>query len=304
MKKKYDSGNKNIFLGYLCAVIAALLFGSVSTVGKPALSAINPLLISSLVYLISALVFAPSTIIRYKKTVVNKKNYLLIFASAIFGGILAPVFYFSGLNLTTATDTSVLINGEILFTVLIAILFFKEKINTIGYLAILFVIIGVIIITTNLSFSRELLQIDLGNLLVLCSTLFWAMDNNISKLIASSVSIDRIVFTKSIIGGSLLFIIVILNGVSIDIKNEQIPNILFLGILGFGGSLFFFLQSLKFIGTVRTILIFSLTSVFGMIFAVVFLHESIGNYQIFATIVILFGIYLINSKYSHNKKNN
>lgn len=290
-----------IFVGYICAALAALLFGSVSTVAKPVLSSINPLFISSLVYLISAVVFAPSAIMRYKKTVIDKKNYLLIFASAVFGGILAPVFYFSGLNLTTATDTSVLINGEILFTVLIAILFFKEKVNTIGYLAILLVIIGVSIITTNLSFSRELFRLDLGNLLVLCSTLFWAMDNNVSKLITSRVPIDRIVFVKSIVGGGFLFIIVILNGISLDIKNEQVPNILFLGILGFGGSLFFFLQSLKFIGTVRTILIFSLTSVFGIIFASIFLHEKISSYQILATVVIISGIYLINSKYSQKK---
>jgi len=292
-----------VFVGYICATLAALLFGSVSTVAKPVLSSINPLFISSLVYLISAVIFAPSAIMRYKKTVIDKKNYLLIFASAAFGGILAPVFYFSGLNLTTATDTSVLINGEILFTVLIAILFFKEKVNTIGYLAILLVIIGVSIITTNLSFSRELFRLDLGNLLVLCSTLFWAMDNNVSKLITSRVPIDRIVFTKSIIGGGVLFIIVTLSGISLDIKNEQVPNILFLGILGFGGSLFFFLQSLKFIGTVRTILIFSLTSVFGIIFASIFLHEKISSYQILATVVIISGIYLINSKYSQKKKN-
>lgn len=302
MKKIFDNTTHFIFVGYICAGLAALLFGSVSTVAKPVLSSINPLMISSLVYLVSALVFTPSTIISYRKSVIDKKNYLLIFASAIFGGILAPVFYFSGLTLTTATDTSVLINGEILFTVLIAILFFKEKVNKIGYFAILLVIIGVSIITTNLSFSKEILSLDLGNLLVLCSTLFWAMDNNVSKLITSSVPIGRIVFTKSIIGGTILFVIIILSGISIDVKYEQIPIILFLGIFGFGGSLFFFLQSLKIIGTVRTILIFSLTSVFGMIFASVFLHESIGNYQIFATVIILSGIYLINSKYSHKKK--
>lgn len=302
MKKIFDNASNLVFVGYICAGLAALLFGSVSTVAKPVLSSVNPLLISSLVYLVSALVFAPSTIISYRKSVIDKKNYLLIFASAGFGGILAPVFYFSGLNLTTATDTSVLINGEILFTVLIAILFFKEKVNKIGYLAILLVIIGVSIITTNLSFSKEILSLDLGNLLVLCSTLFWAMDNNVSKLIASRVPIDRIVFTKSIIGGTILFVIIILSGISMDVKYEQISNILFLGIFGFGGSLFFFLQSLKIIGTVRTILIFSLTSVFGMIFASVFLHESIGGYQITATVIILSGIYLINSKYSHKKR--
>ena len=44
--------------------------------------------------------------------------------------------YFFGLELTTATDTALLANGEIAFSILLAMLFFKERLRLIGYLAV------------------------------------------------------------------------------------------------------------------------------------------------------------------------
>lgn len=71
------------------------------------------------------------------------------------------------------------------------------------------------------------------------------------------------------------------------------PYLVFAGSMGFGASLFFFLLSLKRIGTIKTILLFSTSSIFGMIFAKIFLNENITIYQIIAVGVILGGLYLI-----------
>src|SRR5919108_482301 len=48
---------KSIGLGLAAALIAAALFGLVSTIAKPILTTVNPFLLSSLVYLISAIFF-------------------------------------------------------------------------------------------------------------------------------------------------------------------------------------------------------------------------------------------------------
>src|SRR2546427_9740548 len=79
-----------------------------------------------------------------------------------------------------------------------------------------------------------------------------------------------------------------------QISEKQIPYLILISVLGFGGSLYFFLQSLKRIGTIRTITLFSMSSVFGVVFAFVFLHEQISIYQIIATAIMLSGTYLIN----------
>ena len=61
-----------------------------------------------------------------------------------------------GLEKTTASDTVILSNGETIFTVLLAIMLFKEKLKPLGYLAVVLVLTGVIIVTTNLEFSNFL----------------------------------------------------------------------------------------------------------------------------------------------------
>jgi len=92
-----------------------------------------------------------------------------------------------------------------------------------------------------------------------------------------------------------VFATLILN-VPLVVNQSQIPYIILLGIVGFALSLYFFLYSLKMLGTIRTIIIFSTSSVFGLIFAFIFLNESVTVYQIIAVIAMLTGIYIVNRK--------
>jgi len=294
--EKLDFGN-SIKIGYISAVLAAVLFGSISTIAKPALLDVNPLLLSSMVYLLAGLTATPLKKKAKISEIKRKEDWLLILAMSMSGAVIAPLLYFSGLAQSKASDTSVLSNAEIVFTVLLAIVFFREKLKPIGYLAIALVLVGVIIITTNLEFSTFILDIKSeGNLLILTAMAFWGLDNNISKIASQRIDTARLVQLKSAIGGSCLMAIVLLVRVPINITVSELPNIILLGVAGFGGSLYFFMNSLKRIGTVRTILIYSTSAVFGLFFASLFLHESIGVYQIIAITMMLFGIFLIEQK--------
>jgi len=143
--------------------------------------------------------------------------------------------------------------------------------------------------------SNSFLELNIGNILIVGSTLFWALDNNISKILSKTFHIPKIIVLKTLIGGSLLFILTItVFGIEeFDVNIIHIPYLVFAGSLGFGASLFFFLHSLKRIGTIKTMLFFSTSSIFGMIFSKVFLNENITFYQIIAVGVILGGCYLI-----------
>jgi drug/metabolite transporter (DMT)-like permease len=321
-RSEKDSGRIKLTderIGYIFAIIAAALFGSVSTVAKPIASSINPLLLSSLVYLIASAILAP---VAYRKEIGissnNKKitdrgkdqenykrNYLFIIAIAIAGGIVAPSLYFAGLQSTSATDATLLANGEIAFTVLIAITFLKEKLRLLGYIAILFVFIGLFIITTDLHLSSSLFITKnyYGDLLILSSTIFWAIDNSISKLAIQRIGVAKAAQLKSLIGGSVLLLISLAVLGTDSLLNSILsatPRVLFsivlLGTASFGASLYFFLQTIKRLGAVRAILLLSLSSVFGVIFAVLFLGENVSIFQVIAAVIILVGIYLVNRR--------
>jgi drug/metabolite transporter (DMT)-like permease len=286
-------------MGYISAVIAAALFGSISTIAKPALVTVTPLVLSFAVYLLAGLTVTPLKK-KSKISEIKRKDWLLILAMSITGAVIAPLLFFSGLAQSKASDSSVLSNAEIIFTILLAIVFFREKLKPIGYLSIALVIVGVIIITNNLEFSASILDIKSeGDLLILAAMVFWGLDNNFSRIASQRIDVARLIQLKSAIGGSCLFAIVLLLGIPINITIAELPNIILLGVVGFGVSLLFFLNSLKRIGTVRTMVIYSTSAIFGLFLASMLLHESIGMYQVIAITMMLAGIFLIEGKDSY-----
>jgi len=247
-----------------------------------------------------SLTFTP--IARKTKTALAKKDYIILVAISICGAAAAPYLYFLGLHQSSASDTSLLSNVEIMFTVLFGLLFFKERLRPVGFISVALVLSGVVIITTNLQFSGSLSHLNAGHFFILGAMVLWALDNNLSRIIATRIDTARLVQLKSAIGGLILLATVFLLGIPFDIKASQIPQVILLSAIGFGGSLYFFLQSLKRIGTIRTIMIFSMASVFGLVFASVFLHEQISAYQAGAIAIMLTGIYMINRKESMKEK--
>lgn len=152
--------------GYVSAVLAALLFGSVSAVAKPSLVTIHPILLASLVYLLASLVATP--LISKKSSSISFKDKWLLLSIALSGAVIGPILFFMGLEESSASDSALLLNGEIIFSVFLAILLFREKISTIGYLAVAIVITGVIIVTTDLELSYSVFDIqNQGNLFIL-----------------------------------------------------------------------------------------------------------------------------------------
>ena len=280
------------YRGYVYAIISAILFGSVATVSKASLSTINPLVLSATVYLVSSAVLFP---VAYRsKSSVTRRDLALVFIIAAIGAALAPAFYFHGLQNSTASNASLLSNGEIIFSILLAALFFKEKIHRRGYPAVALVIAGLIIVTTN--FQLGVPEISQGNLLLVFATLLWAIDNNVSRIVARRISAAKLAQAKSLIGSALLFAAIFSMQIPVNLSIEDVPLILILGILGFALSLYFFLQGLRLIGTIKTILIFSLSTPIGLLFAWLFLQETITIWQILASGLMLLGIYLITRR--------
>ena len=292
MLEKYDQA----YIGYVFAILAAVMFGSVSVIAKPLVSSVDPILLASMIYIISAITLTPFA--QKKKKNITRKDLLLIFSIAICGAVIAPSLYFVGLTHASASDAALIANGEVFFSVLLAVMFFREKLKFVGWIAILLVLAGMVIITTNLDFTNfTLQQIHYKDMLLITAMLFWALDNNLSRFLAQKMDIANIVQIKSAIGGTILIIIALLIfRVDVNIESEQIIPILLLGTIGFAASLYFFLQGLKRIGTVRTITIFSMSSVFGVVAAAIFLSEQISLYQVIAAGIMVLGVYLVSRK--------
>lgn len=278
--------------GYVFAFASAALFGSIPALAKPAASSVNPLVLAAAVSITAAIFFTP--LAARQKIRLTRKGLGLVIAISALGAVAAPSLYFIGLQTTTASDATVLSNSEIMFTVLIAVLVFKERLDKSGYAAVGFVIAGILLITTR--FDPAFMALDLqdqGNMLVIATMLCWAADNNLSKIATRIIDVRRLVQLKTAIGGAALVCIAVALGVPIFIPQESLLSTVTLGLVGFAAPMILFYLALKRIGTVRTILVFSTSSVFGIAYAAVFLGESIMPHQVLALGIMVAGLLLL-----------
>ena len=58
---------------------------------------------------------------------VNLDSLKLIFITSICGAIIGPILFFYGLKLTNASISSLLLNAEFLFSIILAVFILKEK---------------------------------------------------------------------------------------------------------------------------------------------------------------------------------
>jgi drug/metabolite transporter (DMT)-like permease len=296
--EKEQGQKQHTVVGYISVLFASALFGSVFTLAKVPLTSVDPLALSAIVYIIAGVGLIPfaKASFRFK----TKEEYYYLAIITIFGAVAAPALLLYGLQHTNASDAAILANGEIVFTILISATFFGEKPQgKIGLFAVILVIIGLFIATTNLKVSETILEFNAGNLLILVSMLMWAIDNNISRRLTSNSSPAKIAMVKSFCGGLVLLAIALALGKSGEITSIE-PGlwliIIGMSISGFGGALLLFLHGIKRIGTVKTMSVFSMTPIFGIIIAALALGESISVFQGIATGLIIAGILLVTRR--------
>jgi len=277
-------------------LLASALFGSVFTLAKVPLTTVDPLALSAAVYTISGLGLIPFARASFKFD--TRRDYFLLAIITAFGAIAAPVLLLYGLQQTDASDAAILANGEIVFTIALSSVFFGEKPHgRTGLVGVIIVVAGLFIATTDLKVSETILEFNAGNMMILASMFMWAIDNNVSRRLTSNASPAKIAMVKSLSGGLVLLAIALLLGKSSAITGIQ-PNlwliIIGMAVAGFGGALMLFLHGIKRIGTVKTMAMFSMTPIFGIIIAAIALGESISIFQGFATGLIIAGILLVS----------
>lgn len=296
--------------GYVGAVVSAVLFGISSTLNKIALENVNPLLIAGLIYFIGGVFLFAVRVSPLNKRVLSlletptetetkiaKRDYGILALVILSGSVTAPLLLLYGLTTTTAINTALLLNTESLLTVLIAFAFLKERGERKDYLGIILLLVGIVFLTTSGEFQKLTLTSQImGNLLIVGACLFWSIDNNLSKFLSKKRDIILITGLKCFIGGSILLALAFLLGISFNMPLISVPYLLSVGAFSIAFSVLLFLFALREIGSMRTGVVFSTSSLFGAVFAFVVLREVFTLIQLLAGLVMLLGVYILYKK--------
>ena len=261
-----------------------------STLAKYSLNDNSPVVVTGLSILLSGLVLAVYQPRRRPDP--GSLRYLAFFG--LIGAGLAPLMYFTGLSQTTAVNASLLANGEVLFTTVIAYTVFRERLARGQAARGLVIVAGLVIVSTNLDLANiAFFQGLAGNLLVLGSTLFWGVENNL--VAAAARRFDNLLLSRfrNLIGGGVLTLIFVAGMLPVGLGVADVEALGLLALALAGGT-YLFIAAVKRLGAIRMLLVWSSSTVFGALFAIVFLGEQITPAQILGGALIILGIYVFH----------
>lgn len=292
--------------GYLGALTVALLFGVWFTLDKILLGYLHPFALAALTNLIaSAFLFFIYLSPLYPKILkilhrdapvenyIDKKEYGILFLTAILGSVIAPSLALNGLNQITAVNAALLANAEILFIIIIGIFILKEKVKRKDIVGFACLLTGTLFLSTN-NFQNLSLDPNLyGNLLVILAAFFWSVDTSLSKFLSNKKDIVYITALKCGLGGSILLTLCIILGINFTLPLNQLPLLLFIGMVCISFSLVLIYFAIREIGSTRTGSIFAFSSLFGAIIAFFVLNEPFTVYQLLFGLLMLLGVLIL-----------
>jgi drug/metabolite transporter (DMT)-like permease len=297
-------------LGYLVVIIAATLEALRQILSKALLvptdqitTELNPITVSFFIFIINGLFFSSFTRKSGSIKKIRKKDLLFLTLIGIAESS-ALITYFFGLRDSTAINASVLNNGEIMFSILLALVIFRERLQKMERIPFSMIIIGMVVLPIGYDFYTNgitMSKLVFGDMLLLLAGFFWALDINMSNYVSDRISSQRITQIASFVAGLFALGLILAFQIPFEIDFAHMPTIAVIGIVSIGMSTALFITGLKLIGAVRTILIYSINSAFGVILSSVFLHETVSIASILSVSVAFLGLYLLRNRLANKE---
>jgi len=273
--------------GVKAALTAAFLFGAATPLAKLILASVSPWLLAGLFYLGSGIGLALyRKISKAPKVNLPAGERLWLAGAIISGGIVAPVLLMTGLTAMPASDTSLLLNAEGVFTALLAWFVFKENFDRRIAVGMLAIVLGAVILSWPGTIELSALWPSMA---ILGACLAWAVDNNLTRKVSLNDA-SWIASVKGLFSGCTNLALALLLGASIP-STATVAAAMSLGFLAYGVSLALFVVALRHLGTARTGAYFSIAPFFGALLALM-LGEPLTLPLIVAGVLMALGIWL------------
>ncbi len=280
--------SRTVPIGVIFAIATALFFGTSTPLAKHFLTEVKPVLLSGLMYLGGGLGLIPIYFLRNRiqrpTTFLRSEDCSCLLGSMVSGGMLAPILLMTGLEHTSASVASLLLNFESVFTALVAWSIFREPCHWRVLMGIVVITTGGILVSHSVQSSVDL---SWGALAILGTCLAWAIDSNFTAKIAHRDPIQVAIFKS---GGAGLINTAIATSIKQPWPSASVTSQVFgAGFIGYGLTYCAFIMALRYIGASRTGAFFALSPLVGVAIAIVFLGEPFSTTLIIATILMALG---------------
>lgn len=299
-------------MNFILPFSSALLFAAAAPASKYLLSSFGPFFTAGFSYFFSAAaLFIFSSIRKTDEEKISfREDGLKIFLIILSGGTLAPFLMLKGLQISQASNASLLLNLETVFTSLIAVFFLKEKGGIRFWISCALIFLSAILLSFE---PGKDFSFNMGAVFISAAALMWALDNNITASLSFKDPVS-IALIKGLAGGGIN---IFFSLITFEENKFSFFPFLFLFLLGafsYGLSLVLMIYSQRKIGAARTGIIFGSYPIISFLLSILFLGEKISGKAVSAFILTCAAFYLtyterhshkhVHEKFSHSHKHN
>ncbi len=294
MVKTSQKHNRAVFH----AVLAAALYALSTPFSKILLNEIPPMMMAAFLYLGAGIGMAAVGLIQHSsrkgrsEAKLTRKELPYTIAMVVLD-IAAPILLMLGLSMTTAANTSLLNNFEIVATAIIALFVFKEAIGRRLWAAIILITFSSILLTVEDTGS---FSFSLGSVFVLLACICWGFENNCTRKMSNKDPLEIVVIKGFGSGiGSLIVALVVGERFGNAI---YIPAVLLLGFVAYGLSVYFYVHAQRHIGAAKTSAYYAVAPFIGVILSFLILGERPNWIFFVALVVMIAGAFLASTNHS------
>lgn len=277
-----------------CA-LAALLFGAAAPATSRLAGDMPTFALAGLLYVGAGLVVLPAVWCHPPARVAVCREWRRAATAVIAGGAVAPVLLVAGLARTTAASASLLLNVELVATVVVAALAFREHLG-----GRFLTSAGLIVVAGALLTWQAGAGVDTGALLVVGACSCWGVDNAVTARIEQLAPQHVVLLKGAIAGGANLVIALIVSGLGAATTPVDMAAAVAIGAAGYGVSITLWIKGARDLGGARAQAIFSTAPFVGAALAWTLLGEPVGAVQIVATLLAAGGVVMsLQSDHEH-----
>jgi drug/metabolite transporter (DMT)-like permease len=230
---------------------------------------------------------------------VPKKDLWKLVVLGIIGNTVYQILFIHGINLTTASNTSIIMAMTPASVALLSSVFKHERVHWAAWVGIALSFVGFYLVITKqpgtFIFSLENLR---GDMMIFFGNLVWAVYTVFSKPLLGRIT--PLKWSSLTLAVGTLFYLPFCVPAFARQDFGQI-SLTAWGILSFSGifalavSYVVWYSSVKRIGNSKTVIYGNVVPIFTVIFAYIFIAERIGFWQVVGALIIMFGVYLTRS---------
>jgi len=291
--------HKSKLFPYLEAGFAATVWGASFIATKIALKDISPITIVWMRFAMGVIILGLAVVLR-KQFAMPKKNEWGYFALLGFLGVTFHQWLQSnGLKTSEASTTAWIVATTPVFMALLGWLILKERLNGIKTIGILLAFVGVLLVVSD----GNLASISIGkfgapgDILILISSLNWAVFSALSRRGLKTYSASLMIFFVMLLGWIFTSVLFIGGGNYVEIPKLSFNGwlgVTFLGVFCSGLAYIAWYDALQALSTANTGVFLYIEPLIAMVVAFIILGEPITFASLLGGGVILFGVWLVS----------